>query len=109
MIELTGDLLTLEDLAAIARDNVFVTWSDEARRRVEKSRKVVEKIVRDKRTVYGINTGFGKLSDVRIEEADVDRLQVNLLKSHACGVGDPFSCDIVHGLRRLCWPQSCAW
>ncbi len=101
MIELTGDHLTIEQLVAIARDKVSVSWSEQARRRVVKSRELVENIVRDKRTVYGINTGFGKLSDMRIEEADVDKLQVNLLMSHACGVGEPFSCDVVRAMMTL--------
>jgi len=101
MIELTGEHLTIEGLAAIAREKVKVRWSEEAHERVEKSREVVEKIVREKRTVYGINTGFGKLSDVRIEECDVDRLQVNLLMSHACGVGEPLPCDIVRAMMAL--------
>jgi histidine ammonia-lyase len=63
----------------------------EARTRCEASRVVVEKIVEQNRTVYGVNTGFGKLSDVRIDPAQLRELQLNLVRSHSCGLGNPLS------------------
>src|SRR5699024_3679651 len=57
---------------------------------VHESRQAVERIVADEKTVYGINTGFGKFSDVIINTEDVEDLQLNLIRSHACGIGDPF-------------------
>ncbi|WP_453996514.1 histidine ammonia-lyase [Bacillus nitroreducens] len=90
MVELTGQSLTLEQVKRICYDGEHVTISRESLRKVEQSRKAVEKIVADKRTVYGINTGFGKFSDVIIAEDDVNDLQLNLIRSHACGVGDSF-------------------
>ncbi|SEM13866.1 histidine ammonia-lyase [Mesobacillus persicus] len=90
MIELTGNSLTLEQTKQVCYEGDIVTISLDSMQKVVESRKAVEKIVADKRTVYGINTGFGKFSDVMIEEDDVNVLQVNLIRSHACGVGEPF-------------------
>ena len=67
-----------------------ITIDDGAKENVENSRKVVERIVEDGHTVYGINTGFGKFSDVSINESDVQALQLHLIRSHACGMGEPF-------------------
>ncbi|MCC3357261.1 histidine ammonia-lyase [Bacillus sp. REN16] len=90
MVELTGKSLTLEKVKQICYDDEQVTISKESLRKVEQSRNAVEKIVADKKTIYGINTGFGKFSDVIIADEDVNDLQLNLIRSHACGVGDPF-------------------
>jgi histidine ammonia-lyase len=90
MIVLTGATITLDEIRRICYEGDSVAISEESMRKVEQSRAAVEKIVAEKRTVYGINTGFGKFSDVMIEEDDVNDLQLNLIRSHACGVGDPF-------------------
>jgi histidine ammonia-lyase len=90
MVVLKGHSLTLEEIRRVCYDLEVVTINDESMRKVEDSRAAVEKIVAEKRTIYGINTGFGKFSDVMIDEEDVDHLQLNLIRSHACGVGDPF-------------------
>ncbi|MFJ7969799.1 histidine ammonia-lyase [Psychrobacillus sp. NPDC096389] len=90
MINLTGNGLTLENMRAIIYQNEQVCLDEHAIEKVVNSRKAVEKIVKDQRTVYGINTGFGKFSDVSIEEADTRALQLYLIRSHACGVGEPF-------------------
>src|SRR5438876_2284643 len=63
-----------------------------------RSRAVVEGIVSERRPVYGISTGFGKLSDVHIGEEDISQLQHNLLRSHASGIGESFSEDEVRAL-----------
>jgi histidine ammonia-lyase len=91
MLQLRGQKLTLEQIAAVANSQEQVALADEARRRMEQSRRVVEKIVAENRTVYGVNTGFGKLSDVRIETGELRKLQLNLVRSHSCGLGDPLS------------------
>lgn len=90
MIKLTGETLTLQEMKALLYGNEKVTIDDVALQRVRKSRQAVDEIVRTKRTVYGINTGFGKFSDVSIDEKDTKALQLNLIRSHACGVGEPF-------------------
>lgn len=91
MIELTGSSLTLQQMEAILYKGEQVVLNEEALERVKKSRKAVDRIVRNDKTVYGINTGFGKFSDVKIDEKDTKDLQLNLIRSHSCGVGDPFS------------------
>ena len=91
MLELHGQPLTLEQIVAVASGQEQVTLADDARARAEASRAVVERIVQQDQTVYGINTGFGKLSDVRIEPGRLRELQLNLVRSHSCGVGSPLS------------------
>jgi histidine ammonia-lyase len=90
MITLTGSTLNLEQIKAILYQKSVVSLDEKAIDRVRKSRLAVEKIVREDRTVYGINTGFGKFSDVSIDEKDTKALQLHLIRSHACGVGDSF-------------------
>jgi histidine ammonia-lyase len=90
MVILTGSTLTLEEIKRVCYQGEIVAISPDSMRKVEESRAAVDKIVADKRTIYGINTGFGKFSDVIIEEHDVNALQLNLVRSHACGVGEPF-------------------
>ena len=91
MIQLDGRPLTLQQIVDVANDKEQVSLSDEARARVDEARRVVENIVSDGRTVYGVNTGFGKLSDVSIEKSDLRQLQLNLVRSHSCGLGNPLS------------------
>ncbi|WP_431803340.1 histidine ammonia-lyase [Halobacillus andaensis] len=90
MITLEGHSLTLEDVKHVLYENEKVQVSKESWERVNKSRQAVEDVVNEGKTVYGINTGFGKMSDVLIEKEDVEELQLNLIRSHACGVGEPF-------------------
>ncbi|MBE1556481.1 histidine ammonia-lyase [Sporosarcina limicola] len=90
MINLTGSSLTLEMIKEILYKGSAISLDKEALERVKKSRAAVERIVREDRTVYGINTGFGKFSDVKIDEKDTKALQLHLIRSHSCGVGEPF-------------------
>src|SRR2546423_6125888 len=91
MLELDDQRLYLARIAAVASGQESVSLSSSARQRVEKSRLIVEKIVAEGRTVYGVNTGFGRLSDVRIDSSELRALQLNLVRSHACGLGPPLS------------------
>src|SRR5215207_3060764 len=91
MLQLKGQQLTLQQIVDVAEARESVVLAAEARVRVEKARKVVEDIVEQQRTVYGVNTGFGKLSDVSIEKSDLRQLQLNLVRSHSCGLGNPLS------------------
>lgn len=77
-------------MRAILYQHEQIIIDDCAKENVVKSRKVVEQIVEAGQTVYGINTGFGKFSDVSINESDVHALQLHLIRSHACGMGEPF-------------------
>lgn len=91
MIELTGNSLTLEEIRRVCFEKERVNIAKTSIQKVVKSREAVENIVANQQTIYGINTGFGKFSDVMIAEKDVTDLQLHLIRSHACGVGDPFS------------------
>ena len=88
-MELNGDRLSLEQIAAVALGQENVQISPAARPRILASRKVVEDIIGRDEIVYGVSTGFGKLSDVRIPRDALKELQLNLVRSHACGIGDP--------------------
>jgi histidine ammonia-lyase len=90
MIALDGQTLRLRDLAAIASGE-SVRIATHARCVMEASRRVVEHVTTEERPVYGINTGFGKLCDVKIPGCDIDRLQLNLVRSHSCGIGHPLA------------------
>lgn len=92
---INGNDLRLEDIVNVARNNYQVEISEEAIKRVEKSRGIVDKIVEEDRVVYGITTGFGKFSDVSISGEDCKTLQRNLIISHACGFGNSLDTDIV--------------
>jgi histidine ammonia-lyase len=91
MLQLNGQRLTLQQIIDVADGREQVALAAEARQRVEQARLIVERIVTEGRTVYGVNTGFGKLSDVRIEPSELRDLQLNLVRSHSCGLGNPLS------------------
>jgi histidine ammonia-lyase len=86
---LDGDTLTLEEVQAVALERARAELSPGARERVRRSRALVEARLEDGEPHYGINTGFGTLAEVRIDRADLERLQRNLVLSHAAGVGAP--------------------
>src|SRR5271165_1184229 len=90
-IALSGNDLTFEQLYAVAMHNAAVELAPIAVERMNASRAVVDRLVASGATAYGINTGFGKLASVRISSEQVRQLQVNLVRSHACGVGAPLS------------------
>ena len=90
-MELNGQTLTLTEIATMAFGEAPVKVSSSARPRVSASRRVVEDIVARDDIVYGVSTGFGKLSDVRIPHDALAELQLNLVRSHACGIGNPLS------------------
>lgn len=100
-LALNGQPLTLEELAAVAYQDLPVVLHDDAKRRMEASRAVVERLLAEGATVYGINTGFGKMSDVRVQPDQLVELQLNLVRSHACGIGDPLSGPEVRGMLLL--------
>src|SRR3989442_1524139 len=90
-IELNGNDLTFDQLYSVALQEEKVSLSRVAAERMNASRAVVDRLVTSGKTAYGINTGFGKLASVRISTEQVRQLQVNLVRSHACGVGEPLS------------------
>jgi len=88
---LDGQPLTLSEIESVASGFRLVTIAPEAIARVAQSRQVIESILETGQIVYGVNTGFGKLADVRIPAGRLAQLQTNLVRSHACGLGEPFS------------------
>jgi len=90
-IVLTGNDLTFEQMHAVAVHDEKASLSAASIERMNASRAVVDKLVASGNTAYGINTGFGKLASVRISAEQVRQLQINLVRSHACGVGEPLS------------------
>ncbi len=79
--------LTLEDLVQIARKNTGVELAEESKRRIVSARRLVNQWVQEGKVIYGVTTGFGALSGITISGKDTRKLQVNILKSHAAGVG----------------------
>src|SRR6476646_4501591 len=100
-MELKGEQISLVELAAVAVGGETVKISSKARSRILASRKVIEEIVGRDTVVYGVNTGFGKLADVRIPQGDLRELQLNLVRSHACGIGNPLSIPEVRAMMLL--------
>jgi histidine ammonia-lyase len=87
-VVLDGNSLTLEQVTAVARDKAPVSLGAHARKRAEAARAVVERLAAQRAVAYGVTTGFGKLSEVAIPPDRLAELQVNLVRSHAAGVGD---------------------
>jgi histidine ammonia-lyase len=90
-MELRGRPLSLTEIAAVALTGQKVQVAPEAHEGISASRKVVEDIIARDEVVYGITTGFGKLADVRVPRGELHDLQLNLVRSHACGIGSPLS------------------
>lgn len=97
MIELNGESLSLAQTESVANGE-SVSLSADARQRMETSRRFVEEIIARGEVVYGINTGFGALSEVTIPSGELHELQINLVRSHACGVGDPLPEKVVRAM-----------
>ncbi len=91
MHELDGKSLTLEILERLTAGGAEVRLAPAALDRMAAARTVVEQVLQNGQVIYGVNTGFGKLSDVRIPHEDLKTLQRNLILSHACGMGAPLS------------------
>jgi histidine ammonia-lyase len=86
-LALTGNDLTLENVYEVALDDREVSLSPDARKRMDASRAVIDRLVESDEVAYGVNTGFGKMASVRISHDQIRQLQTNLVRSHAAGVG----------------------
>jgi histidine ammonia-lyase len=91
LIQIDGEHLTLEDLYRIVFEGAEAELAPAARERMNASRAVIERLIETGSTVYGVNTGFGKMASMRISHDEIRHLQLNLVRSHACGVGPPLS------------------
>src|SRR5205807_1328483 len=100
-LHINGNDLTLEAVREVAVECRPLLLAPDARERVDKARAVVEEIVRGNKVSYAITTGVGKLSEVRIAGDQIRELQVNLVRSHAVGVGAPLSTVEVRAMMLL--------
>jgi histidine ammonia-lyase len=100
-VTVTGEALLLEDLVAVARGEARAELGSEVADRMAFSRSVVAEAVEADRVMYGITTGFGALADTHVGRADLERMQLALVRSHSAGVGEPLPDDVVRGLLLL--------
>jgi histidine ammonia-lyase len=97
-LQLTGAPLHLDEVEAVARRGKSVSIGEHVMPAVAATREVVERCASAHEAVYGVNTGFGSLSRVRIGRDDIREVQRNLIRSHAAGVGDPLPRDVVRAM-----------
>jgi histidine ammonia-lyase len=90
-IELTGGPLTIDQVQAVADGRARAVLTASAEGRLNASRQVIENALADGQVIYGVNTGFGRLAGVHVPSSELKALQVNLVRSHACGVGPHLS------------------
>ena len=95
------DELSLEELIKVARNYEKVELSKKAIERIKKSRENVKRFLKSEEVIYGINTGFGALANVKISENEINDLQTNLVRSHSAGVGMPFNEETVRAMMLL--------
>ncbi len=91
--------ISVRDVFLISTDaESKIDIPEDVRRRVEESRRTLERLLEEGKVIYGVNTGFGKLASVRISQSDIEELQVNLLRSHATGTGEPLPEEVVRAM-----------
>src|SRR5438445_11176187 len=100
-VTLDGSPLSVADVVAVARHGAAVKVAPEAAARMGPARAVVERIVADGATVYGVTTGFGALASVKVSPAEARRLQQSLVLSHAAGMGDLVEVEVVRAMMLL--------
>src|SRR5512136_987866 len=88
-VVLNGNDLTIDDIVAIGVGDKAVALDPAALERCRRSRAFLEQEVAAKRVIYGVNTSFGPMCNKIIQDAEIETLQVNLIRSHAAGLGDP--------------------
>lgn len=97
MIAIGDRPLDLADIRAALAGPIAVALSERARAQIARSAETVRRLLATGNAIYGVNTGFGKLAKTRIAASDLDRLQINIVRSHAAGVGQP----LAQGVTRL--------
>lgn len=101
LVDLDGFSLDRYKVESVAKGEAKVEIPEANWQRVRESRKRVEKAINDGKVVYGVNTGFGKLSDIEINPEDNAKLQLNLLRADAVGVGEPLPIPVVRAMMTL--------
>jgi len=100
-VVIDGESLTLVDIVWVARKGTKVKLSPKAEAKVKESREVLEQFIKQKKTVYGVTTGFGAFGNIIIPPEKLQELQSNLIRSHAAGVGNPASTEVVRSMMLL--------
>ncbi len=100
-LHINGNDLTLEDVRQVVYERRPVLLQPEARHAMDRARAVVDDLVENQRVAYAVNTGVGHLADLHISHQDIRKLQVNLLRSHAVGVGEPLSEAVTRAMMLL--------
>jgi histidine ammonia-lyase len=100
-LHINGNDLTLSDVRQVVYERRPVLLQPEARLMVERARAVVDEVVENERVAYAVNTGVGHLADLGISRADIRKLQVNLVRSHSVGVGEPLGQDVTRAMMLL--------
>jgi histidine ammonia-lyase len=97
-LQLDGERLTISQVCDVAHRRAGVEISHTAARRMQSSRDLIERLAAGDEPIYAVNTGVGLLADLRIPREDLDRLQRNVVRSHAAGVGDPLPGEVVRAM-----------
>jgi len=98
MVELDGRSLTIDEVVRVARDGESVSITGTALGRMRISRRKVDEAVQSQTAVYALNTGVGLLANVRLEPDGIEQMQLNLVRSHCCGVGEPLAKEVVRAM-----------
>src|SRR5579864_7469629 len=98
MISLDGSSLTLEDVAVVAEGAELVQIAPAAILRMQNSRQAVDVAMCGTAPVYALNTGVGLLANIRLDDNEIEAMQVNLIRSHCCGIGSPLATSVVRGM-----------
>ncbi|MFO8133024.1 MAG: histidine ammonia-lyase, partial [Thermoplasmatota archaeon] len=101
MISVDGSSLCIEDVVAVARHGESAGLPEKNREMLAANRKKIAELLETDETVYGVNTGFGELADVRISREQIGELQSNLIRSHACAVGEELPEEVVRAMMLL--------
>jgi len=98
MIYIDGNNLTIEDVNAVANGSEKVGIAESAIRQIQDSKKSLMKILDSGKPVYGVNTGFGSLLNVNVDRKNIVQLQINLIRSHSSGIGEPLDAETVRAI-----------
>lgn len=101
LVVIDGESLTIRDVLRVARHYDTVKIKEEASEKVKRSRETLEHLIAEERTIYGVTTGFGGLGKIKISPREAKQLQVNLIRSHSSGVGNPLSRELTRALMLL--------
>jgi len=100
-VRVDGKTLTIEDVVEVAYGRARVSIPESVKLRVKKSRRLLEELLEKGETIYGVNTGFGALSNTQISREELKQLQTNLIRSHAAGVGETLGAEVVRATMLL--------